>query len=118
MKLAPKLYYLRLDLEQVQHIFDGLIENRKLIDQQYLFLYDSSLQDLQDQMASQGVEIQLGEPSKEVSIEDDEIEQVRHLLVDMQTYFNGMNVESHERETFDEKLSQLQKLLFGDDELA
>lgn len=53
--LTPKVVLLRLDLEQVQHITDGLVKNREDIEPEYLGLYDGKVNDLLGQLRQQGI---------------------------------------------------------------
>lgn len=55
--LTPKVVLLRLDLEQVQHITDGLVKNREDIEPAYLGLYDGKVNDVLGQLSQQGIEI-------------------------------------------------------------
>lgn len=55
--LTPKVVLLRLDLEQVQHITDGLVKNREDIEPEYLGLYDGKVNDLLGQLRQQGIQV-------------------------------------------------------------
>ena len=55
--LQTKNYFLRVSLEQVQAIVDGLIENEVNIDESSMDIYDSNIEDIFDQFRSQGVDI-------------------------------------------------------------
>lgn len=55
--LTPKVVLLRLDLEQVQHITDGLVKNREDIAPEYLGLYDGKVNDLLGQLRQQGIQV-------------------------------------------------------------
>lgn len=55
--LTPKVVLLRLDLEQVQHITDGLVKNREDIEPEYLGLYDGKVNDVLGQLRQQGIQV-------------------------------------------------------------
>ena len=55
--LAPKTILLRLNLEQVQHITDGLEKNREDISPEYLGLYDGEVSDVLEQLQQQGIQV-------------------------------------------------------------
>lgn len=74
--MQPKKYSLRINLEQVSHLVDGLVENRKNISDSSLALYDSLIEDVFDQFKSQGIQITLEEPEQD----PDEVEQAKALL--------------------------------------
>lgn len=114
--LQPKQYHLRINLEQIQHIFDGVIENRKLISGIHRPLYDAQIQDLQTQMRLQGVHIELGEPTitEEDTQKSEDAELARRHFDMMDQKFTQYSMDPHELQMLKEDWIKLKLLVFGE----
>lgn len=69
--LQPKHYHLRLNLEQVQHLTDGLIENQKNIDPAFIGVYDGQMNNVFSQLRDQGIQIEVPEYEVDESKEEE-----------------------------------------------
>lgn len=123
--LQPKLYSLRLNLEQVQHVSDGLIENRRNIEERHIELYDSQVEDILDQFRGQGVEIYL--PEENEIPEHEQLEEVRQFLALTretlelaQEVYGALNIHQNRHQMdqvhlIEENLHKIRKLVVGDE---
>lgn len=109
--MQPKIYNLRLNLEQVQHTADGWVENRKLVDEDHLPLYDSQLQDILDQFRSQDVVIEVDIASQPDI--DSDFEVARSTMDEIKQYLSDMSTDPHEFYQLSSKIERLEKVLFG-----
>ncbi|MNO93976.1 hypothetical protein D3C76_855850 [compost metagenome] len=125
--LQPKWVTLRLNMEQIQHVVDGLVENRKNIQDEHLDLYDSMAMDLLEQLESFDIffpDLVLGEQDEP---DEDEIGKLKermrligakfNLLVDSMKTHPAMHEAKLKiaRAGLDDVYEAL-KLLFGEEE--
>jgi 3-isopropylmalate dehydratase small subunit len=110
--MQPKLYHLRLSLEQLHHTTDGWVENRKCIDEDSLDLYDSQFADVLDQFQSQGVEILI-----DLEDQDTHEEEAREASEIMDLLYRDVlksSMDEMERAIVVERIQKLNTLLFGE----
>lgn len=96
-------------MEQIQHTADGWVENRKNIDPKYLPLYDSQMQDVMGQFASQDVHIDL-------QLEDnqtDEASQAAALIYQINRNLEWFDIDPHEYQKIKNQINELKTILFG-----
>lgn len=119
--LQPKIYQLRLNLEQVQHTTDGWVENRRRIADHSLPLYDSQMEDIFDQFRSQGIQVHLSDEHVETVEQEVRqalalIEEMKEIAIDLEGAMNSRTQRHQSEQAYliQEKLNQLRILLVGE----
>lgn len=112
--LQPKTIFLRLNLEQAQHIIDGLYENRKYIVDESLDLYDSQLKDIIHQLQEQNIQVILPEEYDDTFSK--EIKQLKSLLFTMQEYIETLDSTNYQfkKQHLIEQLFKIHDVIFGE----
>ncbi len=108
--LQVRNIFVRLNLEQVQHIMDGIVAQRKNIDMDSVPTYDSEMNNFIEQLEQQGIIVQI--PKEEEAIEDaDERQQAQTMIAEL--YGMAMSSPSDMKQPLFNKIQQLEHLLFG-----
>ena len=108
--LQVRNIFLRLNLEQTQHILDGIVTVRKDIDIDSVPTYDSEMNNVIEQLEGQGVFVQL--PKEEEVIEDvNEKQQAQIILAEL--YGLAMTVPTDIKQPLFNKIQEMEQLLFG-----
>jgi hypothetical protein len=103
------MYSLRLNLEQLNNVIDGWVENRKHIEENSLDSYDAQFQDILEQFSRQGVEVII-EPEND-RIDD---EQKAHDLIDsMKDLITDLSMDRMEMALLLGRFTELEFVLFG-----
>ena len=106
--LMPKNYFLRLNLEQVQHIVDGIAEKRTLVDPASLPLYDGEMNNVLHQLNDQGIQIEF--LKKEPLVEGQDVAILQTMLAD--AYSEIMCLPVDLRGKIFTKVQQIEQHLF------
>ena len=108
--LQPKTTNLRLNLEQVQHVTDGLVENRKNIASEHIELYDSQMEDIFHQLGGQGIKVEYD--LDDVSGENEAIRAELAIKLIRHKALHFMPEGEH-RDVLLQNIDDLDRLLFG-----
>lgn len=111
--LKPKLVSLRLNYEQVQHIVDGIIENRRCIEPQFLHVYDEEGKDIFSQLNDQGIHIDFEENDNYIEPVNTEMEQAKATLTSIKHVLQTPELTVAQLDILGEHLVSLEKLMFG-----
>lgn len=103
--------FLRLNTEQVHHIVNGIVLQRDEIDSDSLHIYDDQMNNVLEQLAQQGIHVQI--PPKEIIVEDlTEKQQAQTILAEL--YGLAMTVPTNQKQPIFNKVQELERLLFGE----
>jgi hypothetical protein len=107
--MQPKAYFLRLNLEQVFHIVDSMVDKRSKIEEDDLAIYDSELGDVLQQFAAQEVEF-------DINLErmDSEMAQAKESIERLRERIWKANMLPYNRDKILNSIEELAGLLFGE----
>ena len=103
--------FLRLNNEQVQHVLNGVVEQRKNIDSDSLPIYDGEMNNIIVQLEQQGCSVQIT-PQDEAIADPDERQQAQTLLAEL--YSDAMSLPTDMKQGIFNKIQELERLLFGE----
>lgn len=117
--MQPKIYNLRLNLEQVGFVAEGLTDNRSKVADESLPLYDSMVEDLFDQFRSQGLAIESAPQNEEPeTLLEEEITQALEMFQALKDDLIGSDeIDAGFRRALLFRIDALRTLLFGADEV-
>lgn len=108
--LQVRNIFARLNLEQVQHIMDGIVAQRRNIDVDSLPTFDSEMNNFIEQLEQQGIVVQI--PADEEVIEDvTEKQQAQTIIAEL--YAMAMSSPTDMKQHLFNKVQELEHLLFG-----
>ena len=103
--------FLRLNNEQVQHVLNGIVEQRKNIDPDSVPIYDGEMNNIIEQLEQQGVYVQIA-PQDEAIADPDERQQAQTILAEL--YADAMSLPTDMKQGIFNKIQKLEHLLFGE----
>ena len=108
--LQVRNIFLRLNLEQTQHILDGIVAQRHNIDIDSVPTYDSEMNNVIEQLEGQGIYVQI---PKEDDIIEDPTEQQQAQTILAELYGLAMTVPTELKQPLFNKIQEMEQLLFG-----
>lgn len=111
--LRPKTVSLRLNYEQVQHVVDGIIENRNCIRPEHLHTYDDEGRDIFNQLSEQGISVDFEENEDSVETVNSELDEAKMVLTSLNELLSITVMPDERKAAIRNRVSALETLMFG-----